>query len=328
MAVRYRRMEQGDVGAYLSLLSQNAALQRRYGAFIEHMPALLNPILDSAITGVFVSNNGSRSEIAFIGISVIVHDDFIKEMKTPPHFWVGPELVRRFLQGQRPWLTAKEVEKANSNGGLNLLCLDNCALPGLESDSELHTTIMDAFIAIHRGYFWKELIANQPESLERAEFLLSTGGQIWNASTGKYENRLGSDEIDFLNQPRIVGTARNDNGHGPWSGRWVARLFDYQPPIFGFTNAEKRLLSSATSGLTDGEIASALNVSLSAVKKSWLSIYGRVSAQTPDLFARSEDASPTNGKRGPEKRRCLLTHLRDHPEELRPLQTSSRTRSR
>jgi DNA-binding CsgD family transcriptional regulator len=313
-------MEQGDFAAYVSLLSKNAVLQRRYGALIEHVPAMLKTILDSALTGVFVSDNGSRSEIAFIGISVIVHDDFIKEMKTPPHVWIGPEFVRRFLQGQRPWLTSKEVEKANSNGGLNLLCLDNCALPGLESDSELHRTMMEAFIALHRGYFWKELIANQPESFERAEFLLSTGGQIWNASTGKYESRMGSDEIDFINQPRVIGTARNENGRAHWSGRWVGRLFDYQPPIFGFTHAEKRLLSSATSGLTDGEIASALDVSLSTVKKSWLSIYGRVSAQTPDLFARSEDPSLTNGKRGPEKRRCLLTYLRDHPEELRPLQ--------
>jgi hypothetical protein len=61
-----------------------------------------------------------------VGVSVFVQDDFLSEMKQPPHFWLGPELIRRMTQGESPLLSGKQLREANSCGGLNLLVWEGC----------------------------------------------------------------------------------------------------------------------------------------------------------------------------------------------------------
>ena len=100
-------------------------------------------------------------------------------------------------------------------------------------------------------------------------------------------------------------------------GAGFSALFRYAPPRFGFTPAERRMLRCASAGTTDEAIAGALLLSRSTVKKRWDSIYGRVEQREAAVLSPSVplDAS---GKRGAERRRRLLSYLRDHPEELRP----------
>jgi len=61
-----------------------------------------------------------------------------------------------------------------------------------------------------------------------------------------------------------------------------------------------------------------LAISLSTVKKAWISIYHRVEHHLPDLMADPLRSDTPPSGRGKEKRRRLLAYLRDHPEELRP----------
>jgi len=101
-------------------------------------------------------------------------------------------------------------------------------------------------------------------------------------------------------------------------GSWAFGLFVYEQPQCGFRRSEQRLLISALEGGTDQELADALEISLSAVKKMWRSIYDRVGACLPKLLPHSKtDLEPS--ERGHEKRRRLLAYLRDHPQELRPV---------
>jgi hypothetical protein len=99
-------------------------------------------------------------------------------------------------------------------------------------------------------------------------------------------------------------------------GYWVASLFVHATPRFALRPSEQRLLLAALRGGTDEALAAELRVSLSAVKKTWVLIYERVSAYLPDF---SSDRKP-NGmiERGKEKKQRLLNYLREHPEELRP----------
>jgi hypothetical protein len=60
-----------------------------------------------------------------------------------------------------------------------------------------------------------------------------------------------------------------------------------------------------------------LSISLSAVKKTWLSIYHRVSGHVPG-FSSNREAVEGTTERGKEKKQRLLNYLREHPEELRP----------
>lgn len=91
------------------------------------------------------------------------------------------------------------------------------------------------------------------------------------------------------------------------------RLFAYDPPVLGFTAAQRDILLLARQGYTDHEIATALGKSQDSVKKRWAGIYARFSQVFPGRLPISGD-----GSRGVEKRRTLLAYLRDRPEELRP----------
>src|SRR5579862_8688740 len=71
-----------------------------------------------------------REPICLFGFGVAVHDDFIAEIKKLPSFWVGPEITRRLIKGESPVLTDKQLRKANSWDGMNLLIWEGCARAG------------------------------------------------------------------------------------------------------------------------------------------------------------------------------------------------------
>ncbi|HEY1865951.1 MAG TPA: hypothetical protein VGG55_02680, partial [Candidatus Acidoferrales bacterium] len=104
-------------------------------------------------------------------------------------------------------------------------------------------------------------------------------------------------------------------------GSWVGSLFDYHPPMFGFSPSEQRLLLCALDGEmgTDQELCEKLRISLTTVKKMWLSIYDRVAEGMPEWIPDHARADMGPPERGKEKRRRLLAYLREHPEELRPV---------
>ena len=102
---------------------------------------------------------------------------------------------------------------------------------------------------------------------------------------------------------------------GPVHG--LVAFSKYHPPQFGFSRGEQRLLLSALSGQTDMELSDELGTSLSPVKSTWRSIYNRVASRLPELVPDDSQTNPQNSDRGREKRRRLLTYLREHLEELR-----------
>ena len=91
------------------------------------------------------------------------------------------------------------------------------------------------------------------------------------------------------------------------------RFFSYEPPILGFSSAQRAILRLARQGYTDQEIASLLGRTTDSVKKRWGGIYARFAAAFPDRLPVGRE-----GSRGAEKRRTLLAYLKDRPEELRP----------
>ena len=315
-------MEPADIPQCVELIAENPILRPRYGRMIEHLPqAWLNQIQrEDRFSTVLFTDDGPDGTVCFFGVASAVNDDFLRSMKTEPHFWIGPEMVRRIVAGESPILSTKEFRDANSNGGMNLLCWDNCIRPGYETCSELHRAVVSGFVEQHRGYRWKEIIANQPESPERLAFLLETGAFLWNPNIGAYTSKLEKGTTDFVGNPHILGTTPEAERtiQGAWGGRWVGALFDYQAPKLGLNRSEQRLLNRAFGRATDERIAENLGVSLPTVKKMWVSAYRRVENNLPELFGDFPRLEIAANGRGPEKRRRLLLYLRDHPEELRP----------
>lgn len=323
MSLRHRAMQPEDIHECVKIVAADPIIGPRYGATIQHLPAawlrLLSCEAKSAI--VFYEEEGSRAPICFFGTTAFVRDEFLCEMKAPPHFWVGPELARRIISGESPVLTDKQLRDANSEDGLNMVCWESRVRAGYEAHTELHRYVMSVFIQAHRGYLWKEVIADQPESPDRLRYFLRTGAAVWDPLISGYAYTLRKELGEMVSNPHVVGVSREAelNRRGDWAGSWIGALFDYHPPKLRLSRGEQRLLSAALIGATDEHLASMLKTSLHAVKKVWVSVYHRVEDQLPALIPDAFRSDPLVSSRGREKRRGLLAYLREHPEELRPI---------
>jgi len=135
MNLRHRPMQPGDIPECVDIVANNPVIGPRYGPVIEHLPDAWLRLLecDELKTDVVLAGEGASAPICFFGVSAIVRDDFLGDMKRPPHFWVGPELTRRIMRGESPLVTGKQLREANSRGGLNLVCWEGCIRPGYEA---------------------------------------------------------------------------------------------------------------------------------------------------------------------------------------------------
>jgi DNA-binding CsgD family transcriptional regulator len=115
--------------------------------------------------------------------------------------------------------------------------------------------------------------------------------------------------------PELYGLSREEAGR-LLPGSPVRDAFQFTPPRFRFTAAERRMLRLAVTQLTDEQVGEELGISLHGLKKLWRSVHERALDAMPHLF--DDSSSAEAGTRGPEKRRTLLQYLRQHPEELRP----------
>jgi hypothetical protein len=248
-----------------------------------------------------------------IGVSVFLSDEFTRRATSSPLFWIGPELIRRIDLNESPILDLEAIRLANSRGGLNLFCweVDVCHGPEPEFLATI-SELASSFFENHAGFKIKEALAQQPFGpVFRAA--VQMGGWLIQNGNREYARVDDPDPIERAGEPFVWGMTR-ELGHVS-TGSWLSSLFDYRPPVLFLTPAEQRLLACALREWTDEEIAKGLSVSTSAVKKCWQSIYARVGLRLPALLPDDDDG----GKRGTEKKRRLLSYVRSHREELRPL---------
>jgi hypothetical protein len=348
--LRSRAMQPDDIAACVDIVARHPVWGPRYGKDIELLPEAYRRLLlcEAQKSSVIFDDKVSPAIICYFGVSAFVRDEFVLAIKTPPLGWTGPELARRMIAERSPVLSGEELREANSRGGMNLVCWGGITRPGYETNQEMHRFMMTEFIHLHQGYYWKEAISNQPESVDRLAFVLMTGGWLWDSVAGCYTTAAGKDLEEIVLHPHIIGTTREleRSRTGGCAGSWVGALFDYHAPILGFSRSEQRLLSDAVSGATDEQLATTMRISLPTIKKMWVSIYNRVEDRLPALIADpharatetiasfsqgrivdraglgSLRSDPSASSRGREKRRGLLAYLREHPEELRPVSRS------
>ena len=318
MTIRYRPMCPRDVRACVDIIESIPSARRMYGDAIGDLHEAWLRVLgcEAKSAVVFEEVAGSSSTMCSFGISVFVQDDFIKELKARP-FWFAPELARRLRRGCSPLLSDSELRKANSRGGVNVLVWEGRLLPAFESNPDVFRKLASGFLEEHRGYFWKEVICHQIETVERLLVSMQVGGLVWDPVSGRYKERLEQTPEEFLSKPHVLGITRETERNRP--GSWMGNLFEYQPPVFGFNRSEQRLLLCALQGGTDQELSDELAISLDTVKKTWRLIYERVAARSPELIPVNSAAENGGSERGREKKQRLIAYLREHPEELRPV---------
>ena len=317
MAIAYRPMRPRDVRECVQIVADDSVVGPRYGKTIGDLGRVwLELVGGEAFRAIVLEHSAKTSEVEIVGVgaSAFVSDEFLRELKTPPFFWAGPEMTRRFVSGASPVLSNEQVRHANSNAGLNLVVWEGVARQSRYAQPEVHHAMLAGFLETHRGFRLKELLGHGT-SVEGLEATFRMGNMFLSSVHGGYIDYMEHTPQEFLSVPHFIGISRELALSRV--GTWIGSLFNYQPPHLGFRPSEKRLLLAALRGGTDEELASELGISLSAVKKMWLSAYDRASMHLPAPLP-NRAAMQEGGERGKEKKQRLLNYLREHPEELCP----------
>jgi hypothetical protein len=319
MRLRRRSMLLSDVQPCAELIASHPLESERYGELQDQLSSVWKQCLRSGslITVVLEDLESGKPSLQGFGVSVFVTDEFTYSCKMPSMRWIGPELVRCLVRGESPVLDPKEIRDANSTGGLNLASWASILCPQNESDrTPVQVELMTAFMQAHAGFKLKEIIGQQNERI-MMEVVSNSGGLFWNCALQRYVEAHNFDVEEVLQRPFILGatpeTARQHLS-------WTTTLFQYTPPRMYPKPAEQTLLRAAMQGSRDVELSRGLGVSLSFVKKTWCSIYKRAAEKLPELDL--DIATGSIPQRGREKKQRVLSYLREHPEELRPISSS------
>jgi len=256
------------------------------------------------------TRSGPDSIEAF-GASVFVSDDFTGEFCARPRPYLPSIVYERIAGGASPVLSTAQLRAANSDDGLNLAVLHfGLRHPDMENERTRRALQAGnaAFYFLHAGYRLKLLI-NEVYGPQHAHYMSAGGFRLVT------DFRDGSlDGVADEEQPYLFAQRRE--WIAPGAVNPLALLFHAPRPQLGLAAREQAVILRALLNESDNEIASAMTISLDAVKKTWRRAYDRVAVAAPSLLGKATAAA--SNRRGTEKRRHLLEYLRDHLEELRP----------
>lgn len=310
-------MKPSDIDACVELLAQHPEFPILYGRQREPLRAVLNRMLNSLgfFAVVLEAVEANRVEMFGIGAIAFLTDDFVATAKTEPFFWLAPAIIQQLLKGGSPVLSDPELLRANAGDGLTLF-----AWPlGFRNEylklPEVSNYVMYSFMEEVRGYKLKEFLG-QTTDVEAARTSLHSGALLL-TSRGSYIELPPKGEQELLLEPHLLVITRDSALRRV--GAWSSSIFIYNQPKIGFTRSEQRLLEAALRGLTDDELAQELEVSLSAVKKTWRSVYSRIEQSGTGILPPVPEDRVESFDRGKGKRYLVLNYLREHPEELKPV---------
>jgi hypothetical protein len=317
MAIQCRPMRGNDVAACVEIVDQHPYAGSRYADVRAELGPVWSGLLGQEAFRAYVYEDlqDSPPRLVALGCSAVISDAFLCEVKTPPFFWIGPELARRVGRGESPLLSDREVRDKNSRGAVALTVWEGLTHIRDLGRVELANTIVRTFVELHRGFQLKEIVV-QGSTPDAVAAVLGSGCLFVSQVDGQYREKSDKPPHELVWEPHVIGITRElaQSRVGTWAGS----LFDHHTIRFGFRPSEQRLLVTALLGGTDDDIADQLGISLSAVKKRWQSIYERVSSCDPDLVPFATLTAESVSERGKMKKQRLLAYLRDHPEELRP----------
>ncbi len=314
MRFTFRPTKPTDFSASISLIADGFVHD---DAARSTLPGFWNEVLTRRLGRSAVIEDQERplaERAVGFGLSAFITDEFAQEVKIRSRPYISQQVLERWLQGRAPLLTLEDTCCANSGDGLNVLVLHYGIKQGMSAEQYgvVGQLLIEAFTAGHRGYQLKELLeevygVSDLQSVLRA-------GSVLRTDYGSFFRRSRLPRPLPDRHPYLIGLTRKEAlMQGP--GTYARTLFLFTPSRFHFTLAEQDLLEHALQGETDEEMSCALKIALITVKKRWVTIYDRVATVEPQLFIY---APVREGRRGVEKRRRLLTYLREHPEELRP----------
>lgn len=262
------------------------------------------------------SSPGSGPRIIGFGASIFVQQRFIDEEFSHPRPGLNARVFASIDSGKSAVLSEPELRSGNTRGSLDSLVLYGSWRYDVLSPQGVHEVcacLGFSYLERHKGYNLDRLIT---QTVGQEERIASAASLVWRAF--KHFDGPGQEASSLW----VV--TREDNLRLP--ANILNPLFIYKAPVFGFRDADQQLLLAAMSGLTDEELSAKLGLSLTGVKKRWISIFERTIDARPVLFPGLDrlGLDGNNGqKRGRQKRHHVLAYVRSHPEELRPFENET-----
>jgi len=230
-----------------------------------------------------------------------------------PAPYAARQVYQALASGEFCLPTDRELGNQNTKGQVSFLILNYRQLSNDYSDAETVGQLAiagEGFRQSHSGFrlggIFTEAFGQESDYLQTMGFKLRTQRNKLQPSPGK--------EL-----PELCGLLREEIST-QMPGTHARDIFQFNPPVIGFTAAERRMLRLVvTDLLSDAEIAQEFSLSEHTVNKRWKVIYERVSHAHPYFFY--DGVAPRNQQttsRGPEKRRMLIGYLQQYLEELRP----------
>lgn len=297
-----RPLQVEDLGLLLDLLPPEYwSCNHLKGPLPEFWASLLDQRATDAF-GVFAQTPDGREEIVSFGMSFFAAPALVEWVHRAGDSSLGDETLQRWLSGDQPYLNHEQVRLANSGAGLDLVsCWYGYRHDNLDANYAIQRHA-ETFISTYSGYRMREVIA-VGYTKEARRILGNLGLQL--------RRSLPTPEGTIVS-PFLMGLTAAE--FPQQLGSMAAGFMRYTPPRLFLSDAEQALLRAALDGQRDQELARLLEVSIAAIKKRWLSIYGKAA---PVLGTGRESSSGDH--RGPEKKRRVLAYIRAHPEELRPV---------
>jgi hypothetical protein len=159
MALRHRSMRPEDVQGCVEILAAHPVLGPRYGPVIADLKGVWLGLLgrEAFRAVVFEDVQDAFIRLVGVGVSAFLSDDYLLRMKTPPFFWVGPDLTMRIAGGESPLLSDKETREANQNGGLNLLSWEGAIHTEYMSRADAPAAVLSALSKSTAGFSLRRL---------------------------------------------------------------------------------------------------------------------------------------------------------------------------
>jgi DNA-binding CsgD family transcriptional regulator len=157
----------------------------------------------------------------------------------------------------------------------------------------------------------------QADTVDVLQVMAFAGGCTANQACGRYVPIEPEEIPELFARPHVIGLTKELALER--MGSWASNLFVHEPPRFDLRPSEQTLLLAALRGGSDEELADELGVSRSAVKKTWRSIYERVAGCDANLLPQLAVDGDNVSARGKAKRHHLVSYLREHMQELRPV---------
>ena len=311
--LRFRPATHRDLAECLTLLPPWLGLSPSLEKAVSQLWQRL-PDEPSLITGVIEDlTQPPGQRIQAWGVTMILPQALANRLSLDdrPDPFVSRRIYEALVDGSFVLMNDREIGEANARGELTMMIVHF----SLRNHDITHPYVQkviamanDTFRTFHDGY---NLQAIYYETAAITDPVAAASG----FTHVSYRDESIVAGLPPERRPTLYGITRA-RAMTMIPGPPARNAFEHQPPLFGFSASQRRLLWLALFDDSDEALMGPLDVSIHGLKKLWRGIYERIQDRMPEFFG--ADAGTDEGRRGPEKRRQVLAYVRQRPEELRP----------